>query len=61
MHADQCSVWLLDDEEQPCEIYGGTSSEVEKTTVVQELTGHQHKAALKGKKLPSTCQQKFGP
>ena len=89
--ADQCSMWLLDDEEQPCEIYGGnsseikwrydpstcwtivqqtlhfilhffhTSSELEKTTTVQELSGHQHKAALKGKKLPSTCQQKFGP
>ena len=27
-HADQCSMWLLDDEEQPCEIYGGTSSEI---------------------------------
>ena len=27
-HADQCSLWLLDDEEQPCEIYGGTSSEI---------------------------------
>ena len=48
-HADQCSMWLLDDEEQPCEIYGGTSSDVEETTTVQELTGHQHKAALKGK------------
>ena len=42
-------MWLLDDEEQPCEIYGGTSSDVEKTSTVQELTGHQHKAALKGK------------
>ena len=50
-HADQCSMWLLDDEEQPCDIQsdGGTSSDVEKTTTVQELTGHQHKAALKGK------------
>lgn len=50
-HADQCSMWLLDDEEQPCDIqsYGGTSSDVEETTTVQELTGHQHKAALKGK------------
>ena len=50
-HADQCSMWLLDDEEQPCDIqsYGGTSSDVEKTTTVQELTGHQHSAALKGK------------
>ena len=29
-HPDQCSMWLLDDEEQPCEIqsYGGTSSDV---------------------------------
>jgi len=50
-HADQYSMWLLDDEEQPCDIqnYGGTSSDAEKTTTVQELTGQQHKAALKGK------------
>ncbi|XP_068721566.1 uncharacterized protein [Montipora capricornis] len=51
-HADQCAMWLLDDEEQPCEIqsymYDGTSSDVEKTRTVQELTGHQHKAALQG-------------
>ena len=50
-HADQCSMWLLDDEEQPCDIqgYGGTSSDVEKTTTVQELTGEQHKVVLKNK------------
>ena len=50
-HADQCSMWLLDDEEQRCDIqsYGCTSHDVEKTTTVQELTGHQHKGALKGK------------
>ena len=44
-------MWLLDDKEQPCDIqsYGGTSSDVEKTTTVQELTGQQHKTALKGK------------
>lgn len=50
-HADQCSMWLLDDEEQPCDSqsYGGTSNGVEKTTTGQELTGQQHKAALKDK------------
>ncbi|PFX33978.1 hypothetical protein AWC38_SpisGene1130 [Stylophora pistillata] len=50
-HADQCSMWLLDDEEQPCvsQSYGGTSNGVEKTTTGQELTGQQHKAALKDK------------
>lgn len=47
-HADQCSMWLLDDEEQPCDSqsYGGTSNGVEKTTTGQELTGQQHKAAI---------------
>ena len=44
-------MWLFDDKEQPCNIqnYGGTSSDADKTTTVQQLTGQQHKAALKGK------------
>ena len=42
-YADQCSMWLFDDEEQPCDIqsYGGTSCDVEKTTTVQNFSANR--------------------